>query len=131
MCIRDSPYTSTSTLADSQTLLIQNAKVDEQLKRLVFPHMRADNVSFVAKRDELIRAYGSRYLKTHREKHFVQVTSRKMREISKLFIEIQKTNPNIKNLVDVLKPQYYDVIVECTKKVARYSDCLLYTSRCV
>ncbi|KAJ8948807.1 hypothetical protein NQ314_008342 [Rhamnusium bicolor] len=33
--------------------------------------MRPDDISLTAKKDVLICAYGERYLKTHREKHFV------------------------------------------------------------
>lgn len=52
--------------------------------------MRADNISLVAKKDILICAFGARYLKIHREKHFATVTSRKMRELSRLVIEVNK-----------------------------------------
>lgn len=49
--------------------------------------MRIDKVSMLAKQDILICAFGSTYLNTHREKHFIQVTSRNMRELAKVLLE--------------------------------------------
>lgn len=69
--------------------LIRNKKVPPLLKELVFPRMRPDKISMEAKNDILICHFGSRYLSTHREKHFVHVTSRKMRELAKLLIEVR------------------------------------------
>lgn len=51
--------------------------VDHQLKLDVFPRMRADEVSYAAKKDRLICAFAARYLKIHKEKHFILVASRK------------------------------------------------------
>lgn len=106
----------------SQNLLCKNLKIDEQLKSQVFPRMRADEVSLVAKRDNIICSFGARYLKTHREKHFVNVTSRKMRELAKLLMEVKKKEPAIKTMFDVLKPQYYDLLVEAAKSVSKYNE---------
>lgn len=68
--------------AEAQNFFIRHLRVDPQLKEQVFPRMRADQVSLVAKKDPLICAFASRYLKIHREKHFCLVASRKMREYS-------------------------------------------------
>ncbi|KAK5637844.1 hypothetical protein RI129_000163 [Pyrocoelia pectoralis] len=84
--------------------------------------MRPDEISLVAKKDHLICAFGSRYLKIHREKHFINVVSRKMRELSRLLIETRKVDPSIKSLFDVLKPEKYDILINATKTVAKY-DC--------
>lgn len=111
-----------SNQANSQNFLIKNIKIDQQLMLQVFPHMRADHISLVVKCDLLICAFGARYLKTHREKHFISVTSRKMRELAKLLIELKKLQPKIKNLFDALQPEYYDLLTQATKIVARYSE---------
>ena len=110
-----------STLADAQNVLIRHLRIDHQLKEKVFPRMRADQISFVAKKDFLICGFGARYLKIHRENHFINVVSRKMRELAKLLIAIRKINPNIKNLFNSLRPQNFDVIVEAVKSVAQYN----------
>lgn len=82
--------------------------------------MRADKVSLEAKKDTLICTFGARYLNTHREQHFVQVTSRKMRELAKILIEIRKLQPEIDNMFQALQPKYFDLFVEATKTIARY-----------
>lgn len=96
--------------------------MDPQLKEEVFPRMRADQVSLVAKKDPLICAFASRYLKIHREKHFCLVASRKMRELARLLIEIKKIRPSIKDLLSALKAEHYDVLVSATKSASRYDN---------
>lgn len=86
--------------------------IDPQLRETVFPRMKADNISLVAKKDLLICKFVARYLKTHREKHLINVCSRKMREISKLLIEVQAMQPSIKNLYGALQPVYFDLFVK-------------------
>ncbi|KAK9872660.1 hypothetical protein WA026_018794 [Henosepilachna vigintioctopunctata] len=84
--------------------------------------MRADKISLEAKQDFLICAFGSRYLKIHREKHFVNVTSRKMRELARILVEVKKIEPDVRNLFEALKPKYYDHFVEAAKAVAKYDN---------
>lgn len=84
--------------------------------------MIADNISFTAKSDELIKAFGSRYLKSHKEKHLVHVVTQKMRTLARLLIQMKLENPSIKTLQDCLTPKYFDLIVKSTKIVAGY-DC--------
>ena len=74
-CTKDS--NNSNVQSEAQGLLTRHLKVDKMLKETVFPRMRADKLSIVAKSDLLICAFGARYLKIHREKHFVNVTSRK------------------------------------------------------
>lgn len=106
----------------AQNILIAHLRTDAKLKDTVFPRMRADEISLVAKKDPLICAYGARYIKIHREKHFINVASRKMREISRLLIELKKIEPTIKCLFDALKPKYFDILVIATKTVAKYNS---------
>lgn len=114
---------SKATQANAQNMLLKNlGRVDQRLKDEVFPRMRPDKVSLEAKNDFLICAFGARYLKIHREKHFVNVTSRKMRELSKILLELKKIEPSINNLFQALNPKFYDKIVEVTKLVSKYDN---------
>lgn len=117
----DKDKSSKNAQAEGQSLLCKNLrKIDPRLKEEVFPKMRPDKISLEAKGDFLICAFGSRYLKTHREKHFISVTSRKMRELSRVLIEFKKIEPSTSNLFEALKPKFYDTFVEATKIVANY-----------
>lgn len=44
-----------------------------------------------------------------------------MRELAKILIESQKLNPAIKNLYEQLHPQYFDLVVQCAKIIAKYN----------
>lgn len=64
--------------------------------------------------------FGARYLKCHREKHFINVCSRKMRELSRLLIAAMEAQSTIKTLFDALQPQNFDLLVQCTKQVSKF-----------
>ncbi|KAL4704338.1 hypothetical protein ACJJTC_019383 [Scirpophaga incertulas] len=110
-----------NTQVIAQNFMLRHLPVDKKLKSEIFPKMRPDRVSLEAKQDPLICAFGAQYMRIHREKHFINVTSRKMRELAKLLIQL-KTLRTFKDLMDVLKPQNYDLIVTATKKVSSYDD---------
>lgn len=106
--------------SEAQNFLIRTLKVDDHLKDEVFPRMRADQISLTAKKDKLICAFASRYLKIHRDKHFVLVASRKMRELARLLIEMQKLDTSLNDLFQCLKPEHYDKLVSATKAASKY-----------
>lgn len=106
---------------DAQNLLLAFSETDSQLVQEVFSRMAADEISRVAKTDHLIKAYGSRYLKYHREKHLVNVVSQKMRTLARLVIQARIKEPLINNLEDCLNPKFFDTIVNYTKIVAGYN----------
>lgn len=105
---------------DAQSALVRHLPIDSKLREQVFPRMMADKISLEAKKDLLICRFGARYLKSHREKHLINVCSRKMRELAKLLLEVKKSKPTIKNLYEALHPVNFDLFVECTKVLARY-----------
>ncbi|CAG9834563.1 unnamed protein product [Diabrotica balteata] len=113
---------SGSAQSAGQNILAGHIKVDERLKREIFPRMRADKISLEAKTDTLICAFGSRFLRVHREYHFASVTSRKMRELARILIQLKKINPNIKSLFDALQPKYFDNIVQATQNASGYKS---------
>jgi len=106
--------------ADAQNLLLTFTETDEQLVKEVFPRMVADSISLIAKTDSLLKSFGSRYLKCHRQKHLVNIVSQKMRTLAKLLIQMRNEDSNIKSLLDCLTPKYFHKIIKCTKIVAGY-----------
>lgn len=107
--------------ADAHNLLFAFEENDAQLLAEVFPRMAVDNISTVAKTDNLIKLFGLRYLKSHREKHLVNVVSQKMRTLARLVIQMQIQEPTIKSLQDCLVPKYFDTVVKSTKVLAGYN----------
>ncbi|XP_046975994.1 uncharacterized protein LOC124542104 [Vanessa cardui] len=118
----DNAASTNNAQVDAQNFLVRYVKVDNNLMKNVFPRMKPDKISLVAKKDKFICMFGAQYLRTHREEHFITVVSRKMRELAKLLVEVNKLKPDINSLEQVLKPQYYDTLVQATKVVARYND---------
>lgn len=96
-------------------------KDNDVLRKEIFPYMRADDISLIAKTDFLICAVATRYLKSHRDKQFRLVASRKMRQLATLFIEIKK-KIKVQNLLNALDPVNFDILVECTKIISRYDS---------
>lgn len=106
--------------AEAQNFFIRKQQTDANLQASVFPRMRPDKISLVAKTDFLICQFGARYLNIHRDQHFIPVTSRKMRDLAKLLIEIQKVAPGIKDLLGALRPENYETMMFATKTVASF-----------
>lgn len=74
----------------------------------------------IVKGDPLICAFGSRYLKSHKEKHLKTVVSNKMRELGRLLIAIKDTNKSCQSLLDCLKPELFDLIIHGAKIISGY-----------
>ncbi|XP_074026426.1 uncharacterized protein isoform X1 [Leptinotarsa decemlineata] len=116
--LNENPPSGKSSAGQNLVLRVDQTNLD--LKTKVFPRMIADKVSLIARKDSLICAFGSRYLNTHREFHQINVCSRKMRELAKVLMESEKLNSSIKNLFDLLQPQYFDLVVQSVKIIAKY-----------
>ncbi|KAK4880746.1 hypothetical protein RN001_008892 [Aquatica leii] len=116
--------------AQSQTLLAcaadtENTAAAIQLKNEVFLRMRADDIAFIAKKDDLIRRYGENYLKRHKRAQIVVPCSNKIRECAKLLKETRRrTNNNNLTFFDIISTCYYDIIVASAKTISRYDDTL-------
>ncbi|KAJ8958232.1 hypothetical protein NQ318_017375 [Aromia moschata] len=120
--LRPSNDISKFSAGSAQTLLVSNLKMDRELIERVFPRMRADKISLTAKKDALICAFGSRFLKIHRDKHQVLVTSRKMRELAKVLIEMKKLNPQVNSLIEALRPINFDLLVKAVKAASKFNS---------
>lgn len=108
--------------SSGQNMLVAFTENDKLLQETVFPRMASDEISFVAKSDKLITSFGSRYLKSHKEKHLIAVVSQKMRMLARLLIEMRSENSSISTLKDCLFPEHFDAVIKCSKKVARYNE---------
>lgn len=80
--------------------------------------MATDEISLVAKTDELIKQFGSRYLKSHKEKHLINVVSQKMRLLARFLMCMRLEDSTINTLQKCLSPKYFDLIIKCSKQVA-------------
>ncbi|XP_072400507.1 uncharacterized protein [Diabrotica undecimpunctata] len=85
--------------------------------------MKADQISLVAKRDPLIRHFGENYLKKHKRAQISVACSNKMRECSRLLIEMRRHTEK-KNLpfFDILNPMLFDTVVASARLISGYNE---------
>lgn len=112
--------------AASQTLIACSLDENKTLNKLrvkdqVFPRMKVDDISLVAKTDYLIYKFGENYLKKHKREQLNIVCSNKMRELARFLIEFRKisNSPNY-TLKDILTPKLFDTVIECAKNLGGY-----------
>lgn len=108
--------------SSGQNMLVAFIGNNKQLEETVFPRMASDEISFVAKSDQLITSFGTRYLKSHKEKHLIAVVSQKLRTLARFLIAMRSENGSISTLKDCLFPHHFDLVIKCSKKVARYDE---------
>lgn len=122
-------------LSRSQTFLAaarcrNNFLLKSRLKKEVFDIMIADKISEVAKNDILICLFGEAHIKKHKRPQIATVTSNKMRELARLLIALKdiiglKNDENkiveVKKLVEVMKPEFFDDLVSATKVIAGFN----------
>lgn len=75
--------------SSGQNMLVAFIGNNKQLEETVFPRMASDEISFVAKPDQLITSFGTRYLKSHKEKHLIAVVSQKLRMLARFLIAMR------------------------------------------
>lgn len=84
--------------------------------------MRADNVSLVAKKDQIICDVARRYLKSHKEKHLVNVAKRHMRRLSRLLIAVRNIEKKQSlTMRNILTPSRFKNLVSGTREIAGYN----------
>lgn len=108
-------------MVSAQNLMVAESKIDPLLMKTVFTSMRPDEISMIAKQDTLICAFGAEYIKIHRSKNFINIASRKMRELARLLIEMKNRDPTIKSLMDALKTKNFDLLVDAIKSAGKYN----------
>ncbi|KAJ8913930.1 hypothetical protein NQ315_005728 [Exocentrus adspersus] len=90
-----------------------------RLTKEVFHSMRSDEISKIAMGDVLICSYGESELKKHKRTQIRSTVSNKMRELGRLLLVLRQTT-GVKKFIDILKPDYFDNIVDATKTISGY-----------
>ncbi|KAK4885617.1 hypothetical protein RN001_001888 [Aquatica leii] len=109
--------------SDGQTTLLLGTqlKYDKLLNSELFPRMRADEISIIAKKDFLICQYAYSYLKGRRTKGNLDLVRQNVRRLAKLLIFAQKRDSTIKSLICLLRPCHFKTIVDGVNEMARYN----------
>ncbi|KAG5881154.1 hypothetical protein JTB14_034283 [Gonioctena quinquepunctata] len=90
--------------------------------KTIFHRMRADDVGLVAKKDPLICRYAYSYIKGQHSKGNLDLVRQNMRRLAKLLQFANKENHEIKQLVDILHPYHFQLIIAGVSKMAQYNS---------
>lgn len=110
-------------------------KVQQNAKLMLFPAiyndssgilskllatMKSDEISAIARNDELIRDVGVMLLEKHGEKQN-NLVSQKMRELARLVMQLRETEfrPDA-GLSDFIKPDKFDVVISAVKNISKF-----------
>lgn len=108
---------------EGQTLMAGHFGPNDILKRSgLLDMMRADNVSLVAKKDNIICEVARRYIRSHREKHLLMVAKRNMRRLSRLLISARTIGNENFRFIDILHPNKFQLLIKATKHIAEYNE---------
>ncbi|KAJ8971359.1 hypothetical protein NQ314_000740 [Rhamnusium bicolor] len=83
--------------------------------------MRADDIGFIAKKDPLICKYAYSYVKGRQSKGNLYWIRTNIRRLAKLLQHAQKENAEIKQLIDILRPCHFHLIIAVVNKMAQYN----------
>ncbi|CAH1107036.1 unnamed protein product [Psylliodes chrysocephalus] len=132
-CSENSKPSTSRQAAQSEgqiTLLLGKfSKFDELLNKELFPRMRADKINLIAKKDLLICQYAYSYIKGRKSKGNLDFVRQSVRRLAKLLDYCKQQDGKIKQLLDVLKPTNFTLILNGVNKIAAFnSDKDLYES---
>lgn len=107
--------------AKSSLLLPVSSEASDSFKDKVFGVMHCDDVSFAARRDNVIVKFGERmFAKLGNEKHHISHVSQKMRELGRLLLKVRETDPDIVSLQECIHPKQFDVVLEAVRSLAGF-----------
>lgn len=107
--------------AKSSLLLPVSSEASDSFKDKVFGVMHCDDVSFAARRDNVIVKFGERmFAKLGNEKHHISHVSQKMRELGRLLLKVRETDPDIVSLQECIHPKQFDIVLEAVRSLAGF-----------
>ncbi|KAI4455647.1 hypothetical protein MML48_9g00004125 [Holotrichia oblita] len=109
--------------SDGQTALLLRTllKYDQLLTAELFPCMRADEISLIAKKDPLICQYAYSYIKGRKSKGNLDLVRQNVRLLAKLLKITQNQDGNIKQLIDILNPCCFKMIIDGVNEIAQFN----------
>ncbi|KAK5640077.1 hypothetical protein RI129_010888 [Pyrocoelia pectoralis] len=95
------------------------------LRQELINKLRMDDVGKAVVSDPIVLEYGLRLLQTSKNiKKQIPLARNKMRECARLLLEAKKLLPTsrISTIIDILKPEYIDYLVQSVKIISRYCE---------
>ena len=120
--------TRRKVLPKHASLLVPDTEcASDFLKQEVFPIMQRDADAITAQSDRLICKFGSEFRNTHRDKGRRQIyyCSSRLRGLARLLNTVKSINPDIKELSDCIRPQFFGDLMESIRRMSKFNaaDC--------
>ncbi|KAK9731639.1 hypothetical protein QE152_g13448 [Popillia japonica] len=83
--------------------------------------MKADKINLIAKKDMLICQYGYSYMKGRKSKGNLDFVRQNIRRLAKLLMFCRQEKPELKDLINFLKPTYFSLLLKGVSHIAGYN----------
>lgn len=118
-CSKTSSSKSRSVLVSSKRVIGRiHPRANEEVRKLLFPTLREDNIVRSIRYDELIIIYANKMVQKYKHtRHFEMIRSR-LRLIGRFLITMQELNGDVSNLTSVFDPKFIDSVTEAINLLA-------------
>jgi hypothetical protein len=104
-------------------LLPSTASCSDGLKEHIFSAMANDDVALVARKDELIIAYGERLYQKHgHKKHKRSHIRQKLRQLARFVIAARKENSSVTDLCSCIDATKFPVVISAVRQLCGYQS---------
>lgn len=94
----------------------------EELKTIILPHLRNDEISDIVRHDCLILSFGTKLFKKKKERRSRKAICSKMRDLATLLKIARSEYPETATLEELLDPLKYENLIVCIKKMCGFNN---------
>ncbi|XP_037813667.1 uncharacterized protein LOC119604853 isoform X2 [Lucilia sericata] len=99
---------------------------NEILKTKIFPILRDDKITRVIRYDDLIIKFGNKLAEKYTLTHQHDMVRSHLRLLGRFKIAINEFCPDINELKQIFKPQFFDACIKALRKVANWDNSLMW-----
>ncbi|KAG6461028.1 hypothetical protein O3G_MSEX012370 [Manduca sexta] len=93
-----------------------------ELKSIILPHLRNDEISDIVRHDFLILSFGTKLFKKKKEHRSRKAICSKMRDLATLLKIARNEYPEINTFAELLDPLRYENLIDCIKKMCGFNN---------
>ncbi|KYN04691.1 hypothetical protein ALC62_04433 [Cyphomyrmex costatus] len=97
-------------------------KVNETVKKMIFPVMREDDVTRIIRYDEILITYANQMYEKYRSQHHHDMIRARLRLLGRFLLALKDINKNVENFDSIYRPKLYDDCIHAINIVARYNS---------
>lgn len=97
-------------------------QANDEMRNVILPVLRDDEVGRVIRSDKLIVLYGNKLSVQYPEQHLQKMIRGHLRLLGRFLIAMRKLSGEITDLISIYRPKHYKHVVEATKITAGFND---------